>query len=235
MTSINVAGPNALEGWRAGAARILESGHVQNLITTIANPCVLEPDWLVDRSPRRIRRKNDDIRDVVDTIFPIDLARRFANRRALFESYLVRHDRASRWPRNRGRWGTYFERLIRFPGLRRINQLETAIEKLRSWPVRNTTGIVFHLSSPESDRPRTRGGPCWHFGELLWQPGDVLDLVAIYRNHDFLNKALGNFIALGQLLAFICRESGKEPGRLVCHSVHAFNGGRVSDLKSLCA
>lgn len=233
MTTINVEGQNVLDAWRAGAATVLEKKEVQNLITTITDPCALAPNWLVQHSPRRIRQENDDIRDVVDTIFPVALAKRFPNRQALFEAYLARHDRASRWRRNRGNWGTYFERLIRFPNDKPINQLETAINKLLNWPVRNTTGIVFHLSSPATDRPRTRGGPCWHFGEILWQAGEVLDFVVVYRNHDFLNKAFGNFIALGQLLAFVCQESGKTPGRLICHSVHAFNGGRVSDLEAL--
>jgi hypothetical protein len=50
----------------------------------------------------------------------------------------------------------------------------------------------------------------------------VLDLVAVYRNHDFLNKALGNFLGLGRLLNFIALEGGKRPGRVICHSVHAY-------------
>jgi hypothetical protein len=57
---------------------------------------------------------------------------------------------------------------------------------------------------------------------VLWGRDDVIDLVAVYRNHDFLKKALGNYIGLGQLLQFIAAESDKKPGRVVCHSVHAY-------------
>ena len=210
-----------------------EKGEVAHLVTTIESPCDLQPVWLTQYSPRRLGRTHDDIHDVIDTIFPIKLAERHADAAQLFDSYLRRHDRAMRWTRNRGAWGTYFERLIRFPQAQQVNQLARAIEKLRTWPVRNTTGMVFHLSSPAFDAPRTRGGPCWHFGELLWNPGDRLDLVAVYRNHDFTNKALGNFIALGQLLRFICRQSGKNPGSLVCHSVHAYRGASASRLRAL--
>jgi thymidylate synthase len=133
-------------------------------------------------------------------------------------------------PRNRSRWGTYFHRLIAYGGKK--NQLELTIEKLKHWP-RYTTALVFHLSCPLVDQPRTRGGPCWHYGELIWHKGDVLDLVVVYRNHDFFNKALGNFIALGQLLAFIAKESGKTTGRLVCHSVHAYSANPMSKLTAL--
>ncbi len=60
-----------------------------------------------------------------------------------------------------------------------------------------------------------------------------MDFVVVYRNHDFFNKALGNFIALGQLLKFIADASGKTAGRLICHSVHAYAGSRLSHLVTL--
>ena len=61
----------------------------------------------------------------------------------------------------------------------------------------------------------------------------MLDFVAVYRNQDFFNKALGNFIGLGQLLKFICDESNKRAGTLTCHSVHAFSGGNMGYLKAM--
>ena len=234
MTAINVKGQTAVEAWREGVAEILRSGDVSQLMTRIENPCIFDEAWLKQYSPRRLGRNHDDIRDVIDTIFPVELAKRYIHdRRELFSRYLRIHDRARRWRRNRAAWGTYFERLIRFPHATNVNQLDRAIDKLLSWPVRNTTGIVFHLSSPAFDAPRTRGGPCWHFAEVLWNSDDRLDFVVVYRNHDFLNKALGNFIALGQLLGFICAESGKRPGSLICHSIHAYRGGGATALRTL--
>jgi thymidylate synthase len=225
MSILQAQGETSLDAWRNGVTQLIEAPHRElcNLLTTIENPTHFDPDWLTLHSPRRYGRSHDDIRDVIDTIFPVSLFERFGDRQALRAEYLRRHERAMKWRRNRGRWGTYFERLVRFPP-QNIDQLDVAINKLKSWPQRNTTGLVFHLSAPTIDAPRTRGGPCWHFGELLWQRNDVLDLVVIYRNHDFFNKALGNFIGLGQLLQFICNESGKTPGKLICHSVHAFSG-----------
>jgi thymidylate synthase len=49
-----------------------------------------------------------------------------------------------------------------------------------------------------------------------------IDMTAVYRNHDYFNKALPNFVGLGRLLDFICSESGRDVGKLVCHSGHAY-------------
>lgn len=235
MAALNVQGVDALDAWQRGVAAVLSGGEVFDLFTTIEQPAVFEERWLAERSPRHHRFDGDNVRDVIQTIFPYDLAWRCGSRADLYSAYLRRHDRAMRYTRNRAKWGTYFERLIRFPGSPDTNQLERVIEKLNCWQRSNRTGLVFHLSNPARDAPRTRGGPCWHFGEVIWHPDDRLDLVAVYRNHDFFNKALGNFIALGQLLNFICMASGKNVGQLSCHSVHAYNGGNAAELRALSA
>ncbi|WP_157214721.1 hypothetical protein [Polaromonas sp. CF318] len=235
MSVPTIDGANALDAWRAGTAALLASGgEINNLLTTIEQPCVIDPSWLADHSPHRFKESGDDIRNVANTIFPERLAIRAADRAAFYALYLARHDRSHRWAGGRHAWGTYFERLIRFPPTE-VNQLERVIEKLRTWPTRSTTGLVFHLSSPVVDAPRTRGGPCWHYGELLWAADSTLDLVVVYRNHDFFNKVLGNFIGLGRLLQFICDQSGKHPGKLICHSVHAYHDSTQQALKSLAA
>ncbi len=233
MTIPVVERPTALEAWRAGCSLLLDArGEVSNLITTVAQPCQAEGDWLKQHSPARIKAGADDVCDVANTLFPQRTCDRAATRLEFYACYLQVHDRARRWQRGRHAWGTYFERLIRFPP-DGVNQLERAIDKLSTWPQRNTTGLVFHLSSPAVDAPRTRGGPCWQFGEILWNADDSLDLVVVYRNHDFFNKVLGNFTGLGRLLRFICAASNKQPGKLICHSVHAYFDCSQQQLRSL--
>lgn len=223
----------SLDAWVAGANILINAGgKLSNLITTIHKPCLIDSNWLVERSPHIFSDKGNDIRDVANTIFPEKLAMRTPDRSNLYKMYLHRHDRVHRWKRGRHAWGTYFERLIRFPPTD-VNQLERVIEKLLTWPTRNTTGLVFHLSSPVIDAPRTRGGPCWQYAELLWNSDDIIDLVAVYRNHDFHNKVLGNFIGLGRLLQFICDQSQKRPGKLICHSVHAYCDSSIRILRDM--
>lgn len=232
--SIQVAqGDTAIEAWRAGCGLLLTSGgEISNLMTIIAQPCVVNDQWLVDHSPVRIKSGADNARDVANTLFPQKTCDRARDRQELYSLYLSAHDRARRWQRGRHAWGTYFERLVRFPP-NGVNQLERAIEKLNTWPQRNTTGLVFHLSSPVVDAPRTRGGPCWQFAEILWNADESLDLVVVYRNHDFFNKVLGNFVGLGRVLHFICRSTNKTPGKLVCHSVHAYFDCSQQQLRTL--
>jgi hypothetical protein len=233
MTALNVSGANAVEAWIAGANHIVASGSAYHLFTTIDAPCTFQADWLRSYSPRRLGPTYDVLADVIQTIFPFRLSARIHQRNDLYAAYLDRHNRAKRWTRNRGAWGTYFERMICFPPTG-VNQLEVAIEKLSTWQ-RVTTAFVFHLSCASIDGPRRLGGPCWQFGELIWRDGNVLDLSVTYRNHDFFNKALGNFIGLGLLLEFICNSSGKVPGRLTCHSVHAYSSVSRAKLESLAA
>jgi len=232
MSVVVIEENTALQAWREGVTALFASGgSCNNIITTVLDPCHIDSSWLVDHSPDTVSEKGNDIRDVANTIFPEKLLRSATSRDHLYEMYLKRHDRVRHWKGHHHGWGTYFERLVRFPP-DGVNQLERVIGKLISWPTRNTTGLVFHLSSP-IDAPRTRGGPCWHFGEILWNADGILDLVVVYRNHDFYNKVLGNFIGLGRLLKFICDETGKTPGRLVCHSVHAYHEGTLQNLREL--
>ncbi len=179
MTARNVIGTTALDAWRQGVQVILSKGDTYNLFTTVDQPTVFNSSWLHTHSLRQRGMKGDDLRDVIKTIFPYDLAPRFADRSDFYHQYLLRHDRAKAFKRNRGTWGTYFERLVRFPNHPETNQLETVIEKLQAWKARSGTSLVFHLSTPSRDRPRTRGGPCWQFGEIVWHPGDRLDLVVV--------------------------------------------------------
>lgn len=200
------------------------------MITTIDVPTSYQLGWLSTFSPHAVVAGSDRLLDVINTVFPVRLSKKSASRPVLYDSYDRLHKRAMKLPRNRSRWGTYFSRLTAYGG--KTNQLETVIQKLKKWP-RYTAALVFHLSCPLLDKPRTRGGPCWHYGELIWRKGDVLDLVVVYRNHDFFNKALGNFIALGQLLNFIASASGKKSGKLICHSVHAYSQQSIKHLVAL--
>lgn len=232
---IVVAGVDPLVAWRAGVDAIVANrGSVFHLFTTIEQPSVFSEAWITQHSPQHRFGRGDAVADVINTIFPMSLASRVASRDELYTRYTSVYLRAAKWKRNRSAWGTYFQRLTAFPP-GGVNQLERVIEKLNTWSVRNTTGLVFHLSSSSVDAPRTRGGPCWHYGQVIWHADNSLDLAVVYRNHDFFNKALGNFVGLGQLLAFIAKESGKTAGRLCCHSMHAYSDQSVKRLQELAA
>lgn len=187
-----------------------------------------DPRWLTAHDPRRTFVGAKSPGDVAVTIWPAKLARRCATRADLYERYKRIYARGKRRARNRSTWGTYVLRLIAFgaAGTRGgTNQLEAAITKINTWPKRAAAAIVFHLSSPALDPPRTRGGPCLQYLEILWNADGSLDMVAVYRSHDYSKLAFGNFIGLCDLLCYICGQTGKIPGTLTVHSVYAFIDG----------
>ena len=74
---------------------------------------------------------------------------------------------------------------------------------------------------------------CMQYIELLCPDRETVSLLAVYRNHDYFQKALGNFIGLGQLLKFICDQTGRQAGTLTCHSAHAYYQSNKAELRSL--
>jgi hypothetical protein len=46
-------------------------------------------------------------------------------------------------------------------------------------------------------------------------------LTVMYRNHFYVEKAIGNLIGLAQLLSFVAAEAGVRVGPLICHSTLA--------------
>lgn len=229
-----VQGDTAAEAWKRGAHLLLSTpGHtLRTLITEIDRPTEMDAAWYTCFDPKRVGAA-DRMSVVSKVLFP-DIPRRAGESRLAFyarcSSLLQRAiDKGSL----RTSWGgTYFQRLISLDGS--DNQIERAIRVLTQWKARSETAIVAHLSSPKIDGLRLRGSPCLQYIEILWGRDGKLDLVAVYRNHDFLNKTLGNFIGLGRLLQFIAHESGKHTGRVICHSVRAYTDD-VTRLRKLLA
>lgn len=228
-----VAGGTCVDAWRAGVEVILNAPgrEVFNLITEIETPCSTEEEWFDRYSPKAVGCK-DSLSVVARVLFPA-LARKDGENRQQYlarSARLLDRGRRTKWL-DRPSWGsTYFERLQSLDGS--ANQIESAIHALNWGSGRPKAAIVMHLSSPRSDTLRPRGAPCLQFIEIMARDNQRLDMFAVYRNHDFLNKALGNFIGLGRLLEFIATESGNSCGKVVCHSVHA-EAGNASKLRQL--
>ncbi len=225
-----VARTDCVDAWTDVAHHLLTHGpDASNVIVTIAEPMRFDQTWLTRFDPRAEKPKGDWIRDVANTVFPQKTLRNAPNRHAFYERYLRGHRR-----RRTGRWGTYFERLICF-GEKKENQLERIITALNRWKNNPQAALTVHLSSAETDSLRPLGAPCWHFGEFLCPNRDIMELVVVYRNHDYFNKALGNFIGLSRLLSFMCKETSRTPGRLVCHSVRTYFDATKGQMQKLIA
>lgn len=233
--AVLINGTNCFDGWYNACSHITNqpNGEDVNIIVNIEAACDFTnlDTWISDHNPKNIDAGADNIRQVINTIFPYHLKSFYPNRQDFYTKYRSVFSRS----RNK-KWGTYFQRLISFgKGFddSHPNQLENAITSLQGNSPQRFF-ITFHLTSSNIEsNVRPLGGPCWQFGEVVKNEHGNLDLIVIYRNHDYFNKALGNFIGLAKLLEFICTEANQRPGRLIVHSIHGYSSAGVARLTQL--
>jgi thymidylate synthase len=140
-------------------------------------------------------------------------------------------------------WGRYFERMIAFPSKDgSVNLLEDLITKMK----RNVEGDTTYrniyelpIYNPLKDANGSpRGGQCLSFMSFKLDKDRRLLLSAVYRNHYYTEKLLGNLIGLGRLMSFVATEAGTCIGGLSVLSTHAevdTAGGSRPQLKALHA
>lgn len=158
---------------------------------------------------------------VVNTIFPSALDRGDGVD-ALRERYLEVYKRRMCTP---GEWGRYFERMVNWEDRKggRIDQLAENIRMLKD----ARTGRFYEnryeiiISDPVRDMRKALNRQCLSMIELKPERNGSLHMIALYRNHYYVQKTLGNLLGLGRLLGFIARESGFEVGTLTVNSTSA--------------
>ena len=57
-------------------------------------------------------------------------------------------------------------------------------------------------------------------------------MLAVYRNHDFLERAYGNYWGLCNLTGFLAPEVDATPGPITCVSSHAYVSEKKTALKA---
>jgi hypothetical protein len=221
-----------IDAWCDAATLLTADGDRFNLCVHIKNPGSLVEADAQRYDPRRIDRRAKSVYDVANTIFPADSAFHRGSVTDFFEHFIPVYVRGQ--TRHPTAWGTYFLRLSKFGDADR-NQLRIIIEAMTNWKSRPRAAFVMHLSSPELDRPRTIGAPCWQYAEFTRTDTDTLSMTVAYRSHDYFLKALGNFIGLIRLLKFVCRHTAMSEGTLTCLSVYAHLQGRVKATRQLLA
>lgn len=171
----------------------------------------------------------DPVATVAATIFPASDYRRNGVK-GVFEDFPEKT-----YPKLTTRWGTYAGRMLRHSGKNgtAFNPLEITIEKLRAQSKRKSplrgiyeVGLTDMLTDvpifdPTLDSKRTMGQPCLAHLSFKLREDKGLMVTALYRNHYYVQRTLGNLIGLSQLLYFVAHEAGLQPRSLVCHSTFA--------------
>ena len=170
-----------------------------------------------------LRERNKSVDTIANTIFPAALYRRYGYPEFITrfrENVLPRVRRTDRWS------GYYFDRItgIPRPDDGPFNQLEDVIRRMGDAgnPCLNKFEIVIFDPLRDVDES-PYGGQCLSLLSFKLLPGTVkkVALTAVYRNHFYIEKLLGNIIGLGRLMSCVAAETGHEVGPLVIHSTHA--------------
>ena len=219
--------PDCARAWREAVRAVnAQHGHsAYNVIIDVSNPTAN-----TTRQDLRIAVVDDFLSDygksvetVANTIFPTGLYYRYGAP-AFFEVF---RDKVLQKVRRSERWsGYYFERMIQYPAPagEPPNQLWDIVNRIRDDHVRALNKFELSLFDPKRDVDGSPyGGQCLSFLSFKLLPGapKTLALTAMYRNHFYIEKLLGNLIGLGRLMAFVARESDLKVGNLTVVSTHA--------------
>ena len=221
-----------------------EPGHEAfNVIIDVANPThetrddlkiiTLLDDFLVTHDAQPLQ-------SVANTIFPYSIYKKYGSP----EFYNVYLDKI--YPRvKKNEWGRYFERMINYQvGGDRLNPLAELIDKLKQALIGKvrTFHNIYELGiyDPARDANRRMNRQCLSFLSFKLDSEKRVLLTAVYRNHFYIARLLGNMIGLARLMEFISIEAGSKVGSLTIVSTHAevdtfkWNRSEVNELIATC-
>ncbi|MEM1289428.1 MAG: hypothetical protein AAGH60_13830 [Pseudomonadota bacterium] len=225
MSPIVLSQPSAVETWREAVRAVdAEPAHEAHNVML----CVADPTAGAELADPRVALVDDflrphkkSVRTISNTIFPEGLYRRHGAPE-LFDAF---HDKVLPTVRTNGRWsGYYFERMTDWPNAPMGNPLWDIVTRMRDPTVRSNNKFELALFDPARDTTRSPyGGQCLSFLSFKLLPGSPkkVALTAMYRNHFYIEKLLGNLIGLGQLMAFVAKETDQDVGPLTVISSHA--------------
>jgi hypothetical protein len=183
---------------------------------------------------------NHPVRTVANTIFP--QATYEAHGSPSFYDVYIKEvfPRLKRSPRD---WGRYFERMMAYPTPDGPENLlaDLVAEMKQNVAAERTFRNIYELPiySPGKDRAGSPiGRQCLSFMSFKLDDDNRLLLSAIYRNHFYTQKLLGNLVGLGRLMAFVAAEAKVKLGPLSVLSTHArvdAAGASQAHLKALHA
>ncbi|MEV7872469.1 hypothetical protein AB0P17_41625 [Streptomyces sp. NPDC088124] len=219
-------------------------------VVRIADPTSDDPVFRAELDRLRTARRFEPTETIASTLFPAALAARCTGPVELAERYRRMYPVLKRYPGNRH--GTYFGRLVSYPAASEagVDQLGTVIKRLRSQAAgtrmtaayeidiaeaaedteESSSGLLVHAAGQDNGY---RGFPCLsHISFQLDRNGRV-HAAALYRSHYMFERAYGNYLGLGRLLAYIAHQAGLDRGNLTVMAGHARLDGPITQLRPL--
>lgn len=198
-----------------------------DMVVQILNPSIL--DNVKQEEMRKFALNHKEVIEpnkVAYTIFPFKLYKPGTTTRdRLYRGYWLYFKETRRM--QHAAWGTYFERMIRYPTTSgNIDQLGIIIDNINNRNVNYRASHVLIIPEPNKDINRIMGAPCLNYLTVQVENTDrdgqkTISLLAVYRNHDFRGRAYGNYLGLCKLLQYIATETHSNLGSITCVSSHA--------------
>jgi len=170
---------------------------------------------------------------VAHTIFPQTFFTKGISRKKLYTKYWRFFDRPRKISRTG--WGTYFVRMVKYPTPDgNIDQLGGIIDNINDRQKNYGASYTIVIPCPNKDLNKIIGAPCLNYITIQTETipnlnnTKIINMLAVYRNHDFTRRVYGNYFGLCNLLKYIAHETNSQVGTLTCVSSHAF----VPDYKS---
>jgi hypothetical protein len=198
---------------------------IRNLIVQIRNPALINQE-IHDRVEEFTHQENLlGPKHVAYTIFPHRFYQKIHNSQRLFDAYNRPNGLYDRLHRRKAGWGTYFRRMTHYDKAGSIvNQLDNIIGAIQSRQNISRAAYTIVIQNPGGETVKPLGGPCLNYLAVQIEAGNpiLLGLLAVYRNHEFLDRAYGNYWGLCNLLRFLAEEVNATFGPLTCVSSHAY-------------
>lgn len=141
-----------------------------------------------------------------------------------------------------GGWGNYFRRMTNYSpvetakAIKNPNQLKNIIAAINTRRTLCRAAYTIIIPRPGGETTRKMGGPCLNYIAIQLEPmndGRIISLLCVYRNHDFIGRAYGNYWGLCNLTRFIAQETNSAPGPLTCISSNAYIENHKSIISEL--
>lgn len=214
------------DAWLSAVGELsVQHWEAHNVIVYISNVNAIKEDFHNKYSDFCAHIGIKGPKDVAYTIFPYKYARKFETPDDLFQSYNKKFVPRLKRMKNYG-WGTYFQRMTDYDEDGTKNQLLNIINAINDRVRYSKAAFTIVIHKPGGETIRPRGGPCLMYIAVQickdHKDKPQISFLAVYRNHDFLERAYGNYLGLINLLKFVANATGLEAGSLTCISSHAY-------------
>lgn len=258
MHSFTVAERDVTQAWVAACNKLDRKDNPGrtglHTVVRIAEPTRDDPVFRAELDRLRTAHGLWPLETVASTLFPAALAARTANAGALAERYRRMYPAIKRYPGNHR--GTYFGRLVSYPAAPKdsVDQLGTVISRLRTQAAGTKIAAGYEIdlaATTDTDVAAETGAsadllvhtagkdnsyigfPCLSHLSLQLGRDRRVHAAALYRSHFMFERAYGNYLGLGRLLAYIAEQAGLACGTLTVVAGHARLDGPVTKLRPL--